>query len=208
MLELIFPKEKNFFTVFEQISSCLEQATTILIKAVESPDQLVASAEKIEKLESEADRLTHGVMNHLHETFVTPFDRIHIQQFVTRLDEVIDLIHAVAERLMIYEIGKLPPETIELARKCDEAVTFVRKVVSELNRIKTPAKALSYCVEIHRVENEADKLLRKALRTLFDQETDIKKLLKLKEIDETLESITDRCEDLANTVEGIVLEYT
>lgn len=207
MLARIFPKEKSFFPLFQQISECLTETLDTFVRILENPTTLENGANLIKELESKADGLTHKVLHQLHENFITPFDRMHIQQFVSQLDEIIDLVHAVTERILMYEVKTISPETLSLGKKCQESAHSLARLIPELEKIKTPKEALRLCVDIHRLENEADHILRESLKNLFRNESDWKTFIKHKEINEMLESITDRAEDVANLVEGIILEY-
>jgi len=207
MLDRIFPKEKSFFPLFLQISDCLTESSTLFVKLLEDSNFRENGAHQIKEIEAKADGLGHKVLHLLHENFITPFDRIHIQQLVSKLDEIIDLTYAISERVLMYEFTHITPDTMDLALKCKESALILGQLIPELERVKKPKDALRYCVDIHRIENEADLIFRKSLKNLFQNETDWKKFIKQKEINEMLESITDRAEDVANLVEGIILEY-
>jgi len=147
--------------------------------------------------------MTHNILTKLNQTFITPFDREDIYRLASSLDDVLDFIYAAGVRLVMYKIKSAPPAASQLAdiivRQCDQllpAVTGLEKHNSVLN----------YCVEINRLENEADSVARAAIGVLFDKETDPISLIKLKELYEVLETATDKAEDAANVLEGVVLK--
>jgi predicted phosphate transport protein (TIGR00153 family) len=164
-------------------------------------------ARAIEEYEHQADQVTHATMALLHKTFITPLEREDIHQLISKLDDIVDMIDAAAQRVVMYDIREKTPEFVSLTEICGKSCELIQKVVSDLNNIKNPAEILKHCIEINRLENEADHLLRVGLARLFKDENDIKRLIKYKELYEVLEEVTDRCEDVANIVEGIVLEY-
>jgi hypothetical protein len=142
----------------------------------------------------------------LHKTFITPFDRDQIHQLITRMDDILDLIQDVAESIALYDLRKITPETKQLADICHMSCERVKATVSLLTNVKRIDAIMKNCEEIDRLESDADRVLRSALSKLFREENDLKQVIKLRVIYDLLESITDRCEDVANVVEGIVLE--
>jgi uncharacterized protein Yka (UPF0111/DUF47 family) len=146
-------------------------------------------------------------MDLLHQTFITPLDREDIHELSSTLDDVLDFIDAAAQRVLLFEIKQMPNEGRELAEVCVQATQKVQVAVGHLDNLKDPTAIKKLCVEINRLENEADHILRAAVAKLFRDENDIKNLIKLKEVYEILETVTDLCEDVANIIDGIVLEY-
>ncbi|MGE4232820.1 MAG: DUF47 domain-containing protein [Bacteriovoracia bacterium] len=206
MLKRFIPKDENFYGFFSDISELARRAASALQKAISDPSKIDEVAAIVSKLEAQADDLSHETLEKLRETFITPFDREQIHALISQLDDVVDLLHAATERMKFYRIQIIPAESKTLALKCEEAVDFMGKAVSQLKTMKENRKIKEFCVEVHRVENEADHLFRVAQGKLLNDEPDLRTMMKLKELNEVLESVTDRCEDVAGILEGIVLE--
>ncbi|HUN69575.1 MAG TPA: DUF47 family protein, partial [Burkholderiales bacterium] len=160
----------------------------------------------IDEAERAADKITHETITLLHKTFITPFDREQIHQLITAMDDILDLMQDVAESIVLYDIRKITPESKQLAEICQMCCERVRTAVSLLRNVKDAEAILKTCQEIDRLESDADRVMRSAMSKLFRDEADVKQLIKLRSIYELLELITDRCEDVANVIEGIVLE--
>jgi hypothetical protein len=142
----------------------------------------------------------------LHKTFITPIERDDIHKLITSIDDVLDYIDAVSQRFKLYNITNTNVIYQNFAKIIQESSVKILEVIKELDNMKKQNEILTKCIEINRLENEADQLLRESIAKLFQTETNPIELIKLKEIYEILESITDRCEDVANIIEGIVLE--
>ncbi|HJT60403.1 MAG TPA: DUF47 domain-containing protein, partial [Burkholderiales bacterium] len=168
--------------------------------------ELDAHAQRIDAAERAADKVTHETISLLHKTFITPFDRDQIHQLITTMDDILDLIQDVAESIALYDLHSVTPEARQLAEICQMCCDRVQTAVGLLTNVKQSAAILKCCEEIDRLESDADRVMRAALQKLFRDETDVKQILKLRVIYDLLETITDRCEDVANVVEGIVLE--
>ena len=152
------------------------------------------------------DEITHAVVEALHTTFITPIDRNDIHRLITKMDDIMDMVEAAADRLALYDLPKMTPEAGDLARCLVSSAEHVLSAVSGIRDLGKPNGILQHCIEINRLENVADSILRGALVRLFREEKDPIAIIKWKEIYETLESATDRCEDVANIIEGVVLE--
>jgi len=202
----LLPHDKSFFEFFEQQGRKTVEGCRALLAMVDDPTNVEAQAERVSQIEHECDDITHAVVELLHKTFITPLDRNDIYRLITRMDDIMDLAEAVADRYSLYEIKKSPADASELARVLVSSAENVLSAVSGLRDMKKPEVILQHCVEINRLENVADNLLRGALARLFREEKDPIAVIKWKEIYETLESATDRCEDVANIIEGVVLE--
>jgi uncharacterized protein len=220
MLKRIFPKEYDFYTYFNRSSQiCLETAELYLSmsKLLTSKDfkdeklnsdELQSLANKISENESAADTCVFETLTLLHKTFITPLERTHIQALCKGIDDIIDIIDAAAQRIICYKIDSLTSICNELAEVNLKSIMLVKEVVGLLAEVKNGDNLLEICRKIHSLENESDNLLRLGLTKLFEEENDMKKLLKEKEILELLEAITDNCEDVADIVINIVMEYS
>jgi predicted phosphate transport protein (TIGR00153 family) len=162
---------------------------------------------KIKDAETSADSITHETIKRLHENWITPFDRDDIHSLITRMDDVLDLIEAAAERIILYHVVVAPPEAVELATLLVESCNVLAKAVGLLNTMSRAPELLELCVEVNRLENAADSVHRRAMADLFKPGNDPLMVMKWRDILDGLESATDRCEDVANVLEGVVLEY-
>jgi predicted phosphate transport protein (TIGR00153 family) len=202
------PREKKFFDLFEQSAHNMVQAAQELKAMVHTWENVPERAAAITELEHEGDTITHQIMAQLHRSFITPFDREDIALMAHALDDVIDFIDAAADSMLIYRIGKPSERTLELADIITQAAVEVEKAMPRLRRSGAELRAvLENCVEINRLENMADKVYRSALAELFDNSTDMAGIIKWREIYEQMESATDRCEDVADVLEGVALKH-
>jgi predicted phosphate transport protein (TIGR00153 family) len=199
----LIPREAKFFDLFEQQGANIVAAARVLEELVHDYANAKAKAEQVKDLEHAGDTLTHELVKRLNTTFITPIDREDIYALASRLDDVLDLIDAVADRLLLYKISKPTEGCVEMAR-------VIVKTAEETERAVRCLRDLSpyyhkHCIEVNRLENAADRLLRDLLASLFEGVEPIE-VIKWKEIYETMESVTDRCEDVVNVIEGIVLK--
>jgi hypothetical protein len=200
------PHDTSFFDLFEQQGKKTVEGCRALLEMVEHPLDLDSQAERVKQIEHECDEITHAVVEGLHKTFITPIDRNDIYTLITKMDDIMDLVEAAADRLSLYGIPTMTKEVSDLARCLVTSAEHVLGAVTGIRDLKKMNGIQEHCVEINRLENVADKILRSALAKLFREEKDPIAVIKWKEIYETLESATDRCEDVANVIEGVVLE--
>jgi predicted phosphate transport protein (TIGR00153 family) len=202
------PRERKFFDLFEQSAHNMVQAAQELKAMVHTWEDVPERAAAITELEHEGDTITHQIMAQLHRSFITPFDREDIALMAHALDDVIDFIDAAADSMLIYRIGKPSERALELADIITQAAVEVERAMPRLRRSGAELRAvLENCVEINRLENMADKVYRSALAELFDNATDMAGIIKWREIYEQMESATDRCEDVADVLEGVALKH-
>jgi uncharacterized protein len=201
-------QDRSFYEAFEKHAACIVRAGQLLVEITADPERVEELSKTISEVESEGDKITHETIARLHKTWITPIDRADIHSLITSLDDVLDLTEAVAERLVLYGEKTVPDFVPRLALVLKEAIDAVNKAVRLLPQVKRPKEMLDLCIEINRLENEADQNYRRALARLFSGEFDALVALKWRDIIDNLESATDRCEDVANILEGIVLEYS
>ena len=206
MLGRLMPREGKFFDLFNAHAARIVEGSRELAAMIGTFSELEAHAQRIDAAERAADKVTHETIALLHKTFITPFDRDQIHQLITTMDDILDLIQDVAESVALYDLRRITPEAKQLAEINQMCCERVRTAVGLLTNIKHPEAILKCCEEIDRLESDADRVLRAAMSKLFRDEADVKQLIKLRTIYELLEQITDRCEDVANIIEGIVLE--
>ncbi|MCV0409410.1 DUF47 family protein [Nitrosopumilus sp.] len=185
-------------------------------KAVETAEAVVVlfndlsnekQAKKIHQLETEADVLTRDIFSELNKTFITPLDREDMQRIASKIDDVIDFMDGIAARVHSYQITSPPPYTVEMAQELVKATKEVEYMVSKLQRIKNPKDMIEHCRNTSDIEHTVDDLYREAIKELFET-NDAIKIIKLKDIYETMETASDRCVDVADVIEDIVLKYT
>jgi predicted phosphate transport protein (TIGR00153 family) len=209
MFARLFPSEgKVFFDYFEGHAAKTLEAAKLLYAMLATPGDVPSQARRIKEVEHEGDVITHHAVETLHKTFVTPIDRGDIHRLITRLDDILDLIDATSERVWLYGIQAADRDAIQLADVLVQAVTQVNRAMVCLRNLKDREQLLHSCMEINRYENEGDTLLRSALARLFSGDRDPVTIIKWKEIYDFLEDAVDRCEDVANVLEGVALEYS
>lgn len=208
MLERFMPREEKFFDLFIKSSELIVEGARAFHHMLSDLKNSETHAKEIKFIEHQADEVTHKTVDLLHKTFITPLDREDIYALISKMDDVIDYIEAGSQRFPLYDIRTATPELITLSEICCKSAESIQKAVQLLHNIKKPEEIIRHCVEINRLENEADTVLRGAMGKLFREETDTRQLIKLKEVYEVLETVTDRCEDVANVIEGIVVEYS
>ena len=206
MFGRLMPREGNFFELFNAHAERIVEGSRELQAMIAGFNEVEKHAQRIDEAERAADKITHETITLLHKTFITPFDRDQIHRLITHMDDILDLMQDVAESIVLYDIRKITPESKQLAEICQMCCERVRSAVSLLKNVKDPEAILKTCQEIDRLESDADRVMRAAMSKLFRDESDVKQLIKLRTIYELLENITDRCEDVANLIEGIVLE--
>ncbi len=201
------PREEKFFELFEEGAHNVVKAAQRLKELVNTWENVKVTVSEITELEHEGDRITHQIMEQLHRTFVTPFDREDIALLAHSLDDVCDFIHATADAMLIYKIDRPTQRAKDLADIIVQAAAEVERALPQLRRRAQLKQVLERCVEINRLENMADRVFRSAVGELFDDSTDIAHVIKWREIYEHMESATDRCEDVANVLEGVALKH-
>ncbi|HZF29229.1 MAG TPA: DUF47 domain-containing protein [Gammaproteobacteria bacterium] len=205
----LMPREGRFFILFDNHAKLIVEGAVALVGVLRRYDvekDREAGLKLIEDAEHAADRITHETMQLLHSTFVTPFDREDIHRLISRMDDVLDLIQDTGESLVLYDIQKVTPEATQLAELLLRCAERVQSAVKLLVSMADGPAMLAICQEIDKLESEADKVMRGAISQLFRSETDVRQVIKLKAVYESLESATDKCQDVADVIESVVLE--
>ena len=203
----LLPRQTKFFDLFEESARNMVKVSRALQEMIDNWDVVGGRVAEITELEHTGDTITHQILAQLHRTFVTPFDREDIALLAHTMDDVTDFIHAAADAMLIYKIEQPSQRAKELASIIVEATAEIERAVSGLRRHAELKKILEKCVEINRLENMADRVFRAAMAELFDDAMDIAQVIKWREIYEHMESATDRCEDVANVLEGVALKH-
>ncbi len=205
MLFRLIPKEQSFFDLFEKASNNLFQAGRLLSDTMEHFEKVVENAERMERLEHDGDQITHEIMARLHRTFITPLDREDIHQLTSAIDDVLDFMEATTERFVLYKIKSVTPYAKEMAQVIARQVEEIHRLMPQLRHLRHQ-DILQHCIEINRLENQGDRLLRDAVAVLFDSKSDPLDVMKWRELYELMETATDKSEDVAVVIEGIVLK--
>ena len=208
----LLPKEGNFFELFNQHADRIVEAAQAFEKLVSHYGDLELRArynQEVDNAERAADRVTHEVNRLIHTTFITPIDREQIHGLINLMDDVADLLQDSAETMALYDVHHMTDEITrltDLSVKCCERVQAAVRLLGKIAQQNVAEATLKTCEEIDQLESDADRVMRSAMSKLFREEPDVREVIKLKAIYELLETITDKCEDVANQIEGIVLE--
>jgi predicted phosphate transport protein (TIGR00153 family) len=208
MFGRFLPRETSFFDFFEQHAGLTIEGTKEFLSMVTTGANIPAKCRRISDIEHETDTITHRCVEALHKTFITPIDRDQIHRLITRMDDIMDYVEAAAERIELYELTTMTADVRDLADALHRAAQQVEGAVRGLRTLKEPQQTLKICIDINRLENETDAILRRSVARLFKDEKDPILVIKWKEIYENLESAADRCEDVANIIEGVILEHS
>ena len=199
----IIPRETKFFDLFADVAANLTDGARLLAEVLEEGSNIEVRIDKLKELEHKGDDFTHAIMTKLNQTFITPFDREDIHRLASAMDDVLDFLNAAGQRLVLYKIRNIPSAAADLARV---AVRQSEELNKALALLEKPKGLLDHCVEVNRLEDEADRICREAIARLFEQEKDAIQLIKIKELFEVLELATDKAEDAANVLEAVVLK--
>ena len=203
----LIPRERKFFVLFEQGTQNAVKIAQQLKDMVHIWENVKERVGVITDLEHQGDAITHQIFEQLHRSFITPFDREDIALLAHSLDDVTDFIHAAADAMLLYKVERPTHRAQELVDIVVQAVAEVERAVSEIHDRIGRTQVLKRCVEINRLENMGDSVFRSAMAELFDNSTDMAGLIKWREIYEQMESVIDRCEDIANILEGVAIKY-
>ncbi len=202
----LFPKQIDFFDLFDSAAQNVAKAAALFVQLMQDLDNIDIILKEIHETEKEGDIITHDIMKKLNKTFITPIDREDLHSLASRLDDVVDLIWATAERFFLFKLKKPTKEVVEMSKELLTTTETMDKAIKKLKE-KNYSFVEEYCIEINRLENRIDRLFRDALVRLFDEEKDPIDIIKWKEVYEHLEDASDKCEDVANILEGIMLKY-
>ncbi len=210
VLRIFQPKDRTFFPLFEKAANNIVDIADQLTKVVQENDQQKRESiiREIESIEHKGDEITHEVLNNLNIVFITPFDREDIHALITSIDDVADHVKDAALRIRLYKPQALPSSIIKLAELIYHGTTEVRKAIIELKDVRNLGKLKKLIIDINNVENQADAVFELAMTDLFANEKDPIEIIKIKDIIAKMESATDRCEDIANVIESIIVKTT
>ncbi len=208
----LLPREGNFFELFNQHAAHIADGSrsfTLLIRNYADLQLRTKYADEVDNAERQADRITAEVNRLLHKTFITPIDREQIHGLINAMDDILDLLQDTTETMSLYDVRAMNDDVLRLAdlsARCCERVQHAVSLLPKISQAASAEAALKACEEIDQLESDADHAMRSAMSRLFREESDVRELIKLKAVYELLESVSDRCEDVANLIEGVVLE--
>lgn len=197
------PREKDFFVLFERQAENIAAGAAAFSNMLEHYTGVPEQVQAIKAIEHSGDEITHQIFRKLNQTFVTPFDREDIHELCGTMDDVIDLIDAAASRFVLYRIDKVRAGTTELSKVLNLATM---ELSAAIHAITSPTRALQRVIEINRLENESDRICRILIAQLFEEEKDPVTIIKWKEIYEVIETAVDKCEDVSNVIESVILK--
>jgi predicted phosphate transport protein (TIGR00153 family) len=206
MFGRFMPREGKFFELFNEHAALIVEGSRELAALMASGDDLERRAHNVESIEKRGDKITRVTIELLHKTFITPIDRDEIHHLISEMDNILDLIEDSAQLMFLYDVRVLPPDAKKLADICVECCEKVKSAVTLLSNMDNADAIMAICQDIDRLESEADHVMRAAMGRLFRDEPDVRELIKLRTVYEHLETVTDHCEDVANIMQGIVIE--
>jgi len=203
----LFPQKNVIFELFEKSVRNVHEGAKALKDLFENYTDLPSKVQKIKDLEHAGDDVTHYILEHLAKTFITPLDRDDIHHIAQRLDDVLDQMDMAANRMLLFNIPQPTEEAKEFSRILFKSTALLIEAISNLRNLKNSHTILDCCLEIHTQENEADRLMQRAIGKLFDEADDAKQIIKWKDIYQILESATDCCEDVADVLHTIIVKH-
>ena len=201
----LIPREEKFYDLFRDQAALINQAAMILVALFEDYKDIEKRVTEIKFVEHKGDQLTHELMTKLNKTFITPIDREDIHELASALDDVLDLIDGASGRLITYKIREVTPGAIRLAKVILHGSEIIVRAVAQLHR---PQNILEYCDQLSQLEKDADRIKGECVARLFENSASPTDIIKWKEIYEVLEATTDKCEDVADVLESVVLKST
>ncbi len=203
----IFPKETNFFDMFDQLASTAVEAANYFYELTSNGVYNEEVVSKMQEIEHRGDQITHDIIDSLNKTFITPFDREDIHSLANELDSIIDMLNTMTNRMKVYRISGVNNDLVEFAEVLKKSTAAVELAVRALRNTKKLMSAREHCIEINRLENVGDRMRDTILGKLFDNSTDPIYLIKWKEIIIDAETALDICEDVANVIESIIVKW-
>jgi len=208
-LSALMPREARFFVLFNQHAELVAtggRTAAELVRNYADEQRRAALIQQIGDVERRADKITYETVQLLHSTFITPFDRNDIHRLISSMDDILDLIQDAAESMHLFDIQTLPPEALRMAELLDACCVRVQSAVGLLSSMDNATKALELSHQIDGLESEADAVMRSGISKLFREEADVRQLIKHKNVYEYLENAIDKCQDVANVIEAVVVE--
>jgi uncharacterized protein len=202
-LQRFMPHDGDFFVLFQKQAENVVVGAHAFVQMLEHYTGVPEQVQRIKAIEHNGDEITHQIFRKLNQTFITPFDREDIHQLCSTMDDVIDLIDAAASRFVLYRVTQVRHGTLELSRVLAAAAAELKEAI---HAMESPDKALHRVIEINRLENESDRICRTLIAQLFEEEKNPVEIIKWKEIFEVIETAVDKCEDVSNVIESVILK--
>ncbi len=199
--------DKEIMSILNDLAGKAEASAKLLVDIFTNFDKLNEIHAQIEKIESEADKLTHSIFEELNKTFITPLDREDILRIASKTDDIIDYLEGISGRLIGFKIKTPPPYMLEIVKEIHNSTKEINYMITKLNKVKADRSIIEHCRTVNQQEHNVDALFRKAMGELFET-TDVLNIIKMKDTYEALENASDRCLDVADSIEDIVLKYT
>lgn len=203
----LFHRENPFFQLLEALATKAEETVKLFRALIDSWDSAHPNIQAIIDIEHDCDKIVHEIMVKLNKTFITPIDREDIHLLAKNIDDLVDSIHSLSNRLVLFKIKTITPDLNEMTLVFEKAVSLIVIAVHRIKKIKNPQEIIDYCIQINTYENQADRIFEKAISQLFNENANPLEVIKWKEIYEALELATDKCEDIADILWGIVVKY-
>jgi uncharacterized protein Yka (UPF0111/DUF47 family) len=209
IMKIFMPKDRVFYTLFEQVADTMDKMGKVLKEVVKEPDfdKRAGLISQIEDLEHVNDDFTHQIFTELGRNFITPFDREDIHYLATSLDDVCDYIFATAKKINFYKVNPNDQGIQKMADLIEQGASQIRAAVHELRNMRDMRKITEALVKVNSIENQADDIFDLSIERLFETEPDAKEVIKKREIYQIMEIVTDKCEDAANVIESIIIKY-
>jgi uncharacterized protein Yka (UPF0111/DUF47 family) len=209
IMKIFMPKDRVFYTLFEQVADTMSRMGRVLKEVVKEPDfdKRAGLISQIEDLEHVNDDFTHQIFTELGRNFITPFDREDIHYLATSLDDVCDYIFATAKKINFYKVNPNDQGIQKMADLIEQGSEQIRTAVHELRNMRDMRKITEALVKVNSIENQADDIFDLSIERLFETEPDAKEVIKKREIYQVMEIVTDKCEDAANVIESIIIKY-
>lgn len=205
MLTPAAPSDRDFFDTFDQLADCLVEAAHCLVLMLDDPAEAPAQTRRVDEVEHRADELTHRAITMGFRAFVPPIDRRNVQALVGQMDDVVDMVDSAVRRMTLYRIHEATPTLKAMARVLHCATLEIQKAVKGLRKLKQTDPILKPCIEVNRLENEGDELRDQAISVLVNGQYGAIDVLRWKDVYEDVENAIDRCEDVADVLQGVVL---
>jgi predicted phosphate transport protein (TIGR00153 family) len=199
----LFPREEDFFVLFRKQAALVREGCNMLLEMVTSFDRLEERSKQLKDIEHRADVVTHEIFERLNRTFITPLEREDIHQLASNLDDVLDAVEAIGARIVLFQVRSPSPEALRMAQILTECAAQIEQAVDNLKNMNN---LITFTLEINRLENEADSISRQVTADLFSGRHDLLDVMRWKEIYGRLEGAADKCEDVANAIESIVVK--
>jgi len=209
IFQLLLPKDKKFYPLFDQACANLESISYVFVESMKGDGVArIQSLEEINRLEKQGDEITHAIISELSTTFIVPFDREDIQALANSIDDIVDLIYGTAKRIDLYKVHVIAPEMIRLSEIIYECALELRAALKAMRNLRNAGVVSQKMQQINKLENEADTIMNQFVGKLFREEKDATNLMRQQEVITMLELATDKCEDAAGVLQSVVVKFS